>query len=66
MTPHEIIIFGAGINLGVLLSLAFALLGDMADARRDQRAAEAQLQAILKREAVRNWRSALSQPKEAR
>ena len=66
MTMNEIIIFGAGINLGVLLCIAIVLLGDMTDAQRGQRVAEAHLRAALKREAVGNWRSALSQPKEVR
>lgn len=59
MNTHDALILTAGINLGVLTSYAVVLVGHIADDRRAQRTAEAQLQRAIKRHATQDWRDAL-------
>lgn len=60
MNTHDALTLGAGINLGVLMSFAVVLVGNMSDDRRAQRTAEAQLQRALKRHATQDWRDVLT------
>ncbi|MFE7791292.1 hypothetical protein [Streptomyces sp. NPDC057460] len=60
MNTHDALTLAAGINLGVLMSFAVVLVGNMSDDRRDQRTAEAQLQRALKRHATADWRDVLA------
>ncbi|MFF3060891.1 hypothetical protein [Streptomyces sp. NPDC057909] len=59
MNTHDALTLAAGINLGVLMSYAVVLVGNLSDDRRAQRTAEAQLQRALKRHATQDWRDAL-------
>jgi DNA-directed RNA polymerase beta subunit len=60
MNTHDALTLTAGINLGVLITSAVVLVGNMTDDRRAQRTAEAQLQRSLKRHATQDWRDALT------
>ncbi|MDF6043227.1 hypothetical protein LRD69_13930 [Streptomyces sp. JH14] len=66
MNTHDALTLAAGINLGVLITSAVVLVGNMSDDRRAQRTAEDQLQRTLKRHATDNWRDAVVQLQESR
>lgn len=62
MTDNEIFTLCLGFTLGCQFMFGVHLIGSYLDARRDREAAEAALAQTLKRQAVADWRDALTVP----